>query len=506
MARWRAPHQGADVSEDDRREPRVGAATGRPKPPTGPLVAMIAMLVAAAGIVGVTLAGSGDSVASVDTTTTTTDDGPIVQGASGGTRIADADIAAIAHGMTEGLAANDFATYSAAFDLGPDAIAQQQLLFDNLEKLPLSRLEMVALEFNGRAFNSSGGTVETTAEVAMVHQFEGADPYAVSEAYELDLVRDGPEDEVRVVAMRGAEAGGSLYPQPWDLGPIHVVDAERAVVIGSIEDRELLEQRAGAISAGAGAAIDELSGIDPRPLPPRVVVVVPGPGKTAGDVFFGESGSSIEEIAGVAADQLTAPYDDIEGNPIDAGNEDTFEGAGRIAIDRQYVGEGGDFLNVVSRHETTHLIQYAWQPGREAQQAAFDAGENTWAVDELPRWMTEGFAEYIGQGYAVGGARSGEYRLALEAARRSSFDGLPKGDPSSFYEGSSEDRNARYGLGMTAFMYVEDTRGRDVAVRWAQALFSAPSLEGVERTYADVLGTTSGELEAAWSAWLRARA
>lgn len=495
------------MSEHDRPRSELGPTTpGRPMPPTGPLVAMIAMLVAAAGIVGVTLAGSGDSAASDDTTTTTSSDGPIVQGASGGTRIADADIAAIASAMTEGLAANDFTTYAGAFAMEPDALAQQQQLFDNLELLPLSRLEMVALDFNGRAFDSSGGRVETTAEVAMVHQFDGADPAAVSEAYELELVRDAPDDPVRVVAMRGLDTGAALYPQPWDFGPIHVVSAERAIVIGAAEDRAVLEDRAAAISAGAGAAIDELAGIDPRPLPPRVVVVVPGPGKKATDVFFGDDGSSIVEAAGIAANQLTAPYDDIEGNPINAGGEDTLEGAGRIAIDREHVGEGGEFLTVVSRHETAHLIQYRWQPGREALQTSFDAGENTWAVDELPRWMTEGFAEYIGQGYAAGGARSGEHRLALEAAGRSGFEGLPTGDAGAFYEGSNEDVNARYGLGLTTFMYVEETRGRDVAVRWAHALFNAPSLEGVERAYVDALGTTSAEFQAAWSAWIRARA
>ena len=42
--------------------------------------------------------------------------------------------------------------------------------------------------------------------------------------------------------------------------------------------------------------------------------------------------------------------------------------------------------------------------------------------------------------------------------------------------------SARYGLGMTAFMYVEATKGRDVALRWGHAVFNAPSLKAVDRT------------------------
>jgi hypothetical protein len=430
---------------------------------------------------------------------------PIVNAASGGTRIADADVAALAREMTAGLQAGDFDAYAASFDLDLNELAHQRMVFDNLEQLPLSRKEVVALDFNGRAFDSAGKRVRTKAEVALVHQFDGADLTAVSEAYELDLVRSGPKADVRVVGMKGEDSGATLYPQPWDLGPIHVVAAERAIVIGTAEDAALLDTHAAAISDGAGSALDELSQVDPRPFPRRVVVAVPGTGKDAYSVFLGSSPNKVVEAAGVAVDQLSAPYEDIEGNRIESGDNDSFQGAGRISLDRVYVGRGGAFLTELSRHETTHLAQYVWRAGNSDKELAYEQGENTWAIDDLPRWMIEGFADYVGNGY-LGAVGSGEYRLALAAARRPGFAGLPHGGPQSFYEGSLDDVNARYGLGMTAFMYVEATRGRPTALSWAHALFHAPSLEAVDRTYADVLQTTPAAFEAAWSSWLRSQA
>jgi hypothetical protein len=463
---------------------------------------MLAMFAIAAGILVWGFSG-GDG----GSTSAKGGDGPIVNGASGGTRIADADVSALADEMTAGFKAKDFAAYAAAFQMSPQDRAAQQQLFDNWQLVPFSRFEIVALDFNARAFDSGGGKVQTKAEVAMVHTFDGADLTAVSEAYELDLVKAGPKAKVQVVGIKGVDSGGSLYPQLWDRGPIHVAVADRAIVLGSAADAGLIDSRVALISAGAGQALDELAGSDPRPLPRKVVVSVPGEGKDAYDVYQGDSPDRFIEARGMALDQLNAPYDDIEGNPIDSGSDelDTFEGAGRVALDRKAVADGGLELAAVAKHETTHLVQFAWQATNTDTQEAFDKGEDTWATSDLPRWMTEGFADYVSRGYLADATRSYEYAGALAAARKPGFKGMPKGTD-DFYDAPLEEVNARYGLGMSAFMYVEATKGRDVAVKWGHALFNAPSLKAVDRTYSEVLGTTPQAFEAAWSSWLRGRA
>jgi hypothetical protein len=406
--------------------------------------------------------------------------------------------------MSDGLASGDFEAYSASFALSPENEAQQREIFANLQSVPFSRKDVVALEFDKRAYDSSGGEVATTAAVSLVHQIEGADLLAVGQRYGLSLVKEDPDAPVVVVAVGEPDySGASLYPQPWDLGPMHVAATERAVIFGAAEDAAMIDAAAPLVDAGAGEALDGLGGQGVS-LPRRVVVAIPGADETI-DSFYDDQSTVITEASGVAIDQMTAPFTDIEGNEIAGHDSDTYEGAGRIVISRGTAEAGGQRLREVAAHETAHLVQFAWRPTNSQSEAAHQAGEDAVMIEGTPRWMTEGFADYAGHGYGPGAAGSDEYRWALQAARNGGAE-LHKGDARSFYEGGPEAVAQRYGLGMTAFMYVEETRGRDVALRWGFSLFNAPSTEALGRTYTDHLGTSAAEFEAAWSAWLRGRA
>ncbi|MEO6628772.1 MAG: hypothetical protein ABIP03_09415 [Aquihabitans sp.] len=480
----------------------------RPGPSRGALIGLAAMVVAAIAIVAVTVGGSDDDPAKVatgssTTVTSTTRSGPNVIEASGGTRILPADVGAIAAEMTEGLTSGDFERYSASFAMSAEDEAAQRLIFDNLRKVPMTRQDMVALKFERRAYNSSGGEVATVAAVGLIHQIDGADPRAIGQRYGLSLVKKGPEAPVQVVKIGEPDIrGASMYPQPWDLGPLHVITTERSVILGAKEDAALLDAAAPLINAGAARALDGLArqGVD---IPRRVVVAVPGADESIDSLYSIQDNLIVSEASGVALDQITAPMFDIEDKEIAGHDTDNFHGAGRIVISRGTVEGRGARLTEVAAHETAHLVQFLWRPTLSESQTAFEAGEYT--VDDIPRWMTEGFGDYVGNNFLPGATASDEYRLAIAAARSGGVE-LHKGDVESFYRGGLTAVNTRYGLGMTAFMYIEDTKGRDGALNWAFAAFHAPSAEALVRIYRDHLGTTPAEFEAAWSSWLRARA
>src|SRR5690606_7186511 len=104
---------------------------------------------------------------------------------------------------------------------------------------------------------------------------------------------------VRVVGVGEPDyAGASLYPQPWDLGPMHVISTERSVIFGAAEDAAMLDAAAPLIDAGAGQVLDSLGGQGVT-LPRRVVVAVPGADESNSSLYALDEGTTIVEASGV---------------------------------------------------------------------------------------------------------------------------------------------------------------------------------------------------------------
>ncbi|MCB5181628.1 hypothetical protein, partial [Streptomyces antimicrobicus] len=177
------------------------------------------------------------------------------------------------------------------------------------------------------------------------------DTASAESARELDLAGDA--GRWRVTADRPAPGAPAL---PWDQGPVTVVRGERSLVLGTGQDRALLE----AVAGLADRAVPDAGAAWPGPWAGRVVVLVP----RSLDAMAALLGRPAAQYRGLAA-VTTATV-----------------GAGAAPADRVVLNpEGWAELSpagrrIVLTHEVTHVATRAATTAR------------------TPLWLSEGFADW----------------------------------------------------------------------------------------------------------------
>jgi hypothetical protein len=278
----------------------------------------------------------------------------------------------------------------------------------------------------------------------------------------------------RVTVRRGssgwlvvAEATSGRRAQPWDLGAISTVRGRRSLVIGIDTPTSTLRSYARL----ADAAVPDISAVWGTDWNQRPVVLVPRTVAQLGRAL-GRTPASLAGYAAVTTGELRA---DDEADPALRVWLNTPSMAALSSLGRR----------VVVRHELTHVATNA--PG----------------TPDVPLWLEEGFAEYVG--YRGSGIQlSDELRELVQAQRSGSppahlptqktFDGS---DVDLAYEGAD-----------LACRVIAEKHGQKQLVRLYRLTIDGHGTEAanLEAALRAVTGSGTAALESAWHARLRALA
>lgn len=254
-------------------------------------------------------------------------------------------------------------------------------------------------------------------------------------------------------------------PELWDLARVSVVRGEHSLVLAASGAGDVA-----LLAAEVDAAARAVDAAWPLRWTARVVVELPA---DVGQLQRLVDRPGAQNLAGV-----TSSRDDGDGPVVRVRlNPETYRGM--VPLARQ----------ILLRHEITHAAQYA-QPYRN-----------------LPIWLVEGTAEYLG--YAGSGVPDDVVASTLLGEVR---DGrLPRALPGEqqfgFTRGETDRRRA-YELSWAATRAIVDRYGVDRLFAFYTAVLDADgSADARERAaLRDVLGISGGEFRQLWQAWLRSRA
>ncbi|MFJ3923777.1 hypothetical protein [Streptomyces sp. NPDC090022] len=294
------------------------------------------------------------------------------------------------------------------------------------------------------------------AAAELRYRLAGYDAAPATAAREVELTSAG--GAWRVTAERPAPGAPA---QPWDQGPVTVVHGTHALVLGTGQDRALLE----AVADTVDGAVPAAGSAWPRPWAGRVVVLVPG----SLDAMAALLGRPPSQYAGTAA--VTTAATGAGAGPAD-----------RVVVNPQaYAQLSGAGRRIVLTHEVTHV----------ATRAA--------TTERTPLWLSEGFADWAAY---RGSADDVPARAAPALARAVRAGQLPPALPAdeAFGFGGEAEASARAYEG--AWLAC-----RLIAARWGEAalvaLYEAAGREPLPEALRRTLGTDLPGLTQAWRAELR---
>ncbi len=251
----------------------------------------------------------------------------------------------------------------------------------------------------------------------------------------------------------------------WDHEPVDAARAGEVLVLGRRGDARLQP-----LADAAERARAEVADFWSAPWPGTVVVVLPSSPRLLDPLVETRDGS--EQVA------VTLWRAAKHGTVI------------RVMFNPEVYDQMPELAReIVARHEITHVAQDALPRG------------------EVPVWLVEGIAEYVGyRGTGFSDAWIGRELLA---------DVRASGPPTSWptdaafaLDGSAESRAIAYQQGWSFCRMVADRYGEDTLVPFyaAVARGSGSADERLDRAAARVLDTDAGTLLRQWQEWLRAAA
>lgn len=185
-----------------------------------------------------------------------------------------------------------------------------------------------------------------------------------------------------------ADLGGASWVGPWDFGPIVVRRGASSLVLGHPQDAAEIPR----IAAAVDAAVPVVSGVWGTDWTRQVAVLVPASGAEL-DTLTGQ-GTALTDVSAVSVSDAF----DSDGSPL---GQRIVVNAGAFA---RLTPTG---LRIVVQHEVTHIA------------TAASTG------DSSPRWLVEGFAEYVGNLGSGQRVRVAAGELAADVRRGASPAALP---------------------------------------------------------------------------------
>ena len=358
-----------------------------------------------------------------------------------------------------------------------DATARTQA--ESLAQLPVaewtSQLDTAhAAEFGGltdlgasadarREYGDNAYVVRTIVR----YRLSGFDRSEVTAAHEVTVVYEG--GDWHVVVDEPTDGSREL----WDLGPFRIVRGLHSTVLGI----------GGAGTNGAGVAapsgatlrnyaeaadigVRDVTKLWGRQWQQQVLVIAPGTTATMASLL-GRTTREYRQIAAVTTAELGG------GASISRGD--------RVFINPEAFAQlGPQGRTIVLRHEITHVATLAA------------------ARDNMPTWLEEGFADYIG--YRGSGVSDGA--IVAELTRYVADGGRPRTLPSDEdYVGTNPHLVEAYEESWLAARMVADTYGSARLVRLYRAVHqdtAASPSDGVDMAFRDVLGVSFDQFTRQW--------
>ena len=262
--------------------------------------------------------------------------------------------------------AHDRHAFLADVDDAPKAITfwrDQASEFDNLARLPLARWSYTVDAPTGdhAAQAAAGrrlGAKALVVKIDLRYAVRRADPVPSTRSLWWTFVR---RDGHVVVAGDDAlaDAGGTSWRGPWDFGRLTIVRGSSSLVLGHADPAGL-----SAVAATVDAAIPAVSAVWGDGWTRYVAVIVPATEEELSSEVDDGSPVSTADAAAAVSDAIDPLTGALLGQRLIV-NPDVLTKL--TALGRQ----------IVIRHEVTHIA----------------AGRFT--TDSTPRWLAEGFAEYV---------------------------------------------------------------------------------------------------------------
>jgi hypothetical protein len=179
-----------------------------------------------------------------------------------------------------------------------------------------------------------------------------------------------------------ARTGGASWTGPWDYGRLLAVRGRASLVLGHPSDSGSLPR----IAAAADAAVPAVTDVWGPDWTRRVAVLVPGSQREV-SALLGASGATLTDISAVAVS--------------DAGEPNGAPPSGqRLVLNPAALHRLSPIgLGIVVRHEVTHIA------------SAASTGPSS------PRWLVEGFADYVGNRGSGQSVRAAAPELRADVAR-----------------------------------------------------------------------------------------
>jgi hypothetical protein len=241
---------------------------------------------------------------------------------------------------------------------------RQSQLIDNISDVPLKTWTYaVSAQVTDASAQQAAakryGAPALIVRVSLVYQLAGIDQTPTPHDLWWTFVRRGGR-----VYLAGdndlAQAGGVSWQGPWDFGPVVVARGSASLMLGHIASALQLTKLADVVDA----AIPAVTAVWGSEWSQRVAVFVPDSATEFAALVGTAAGTDVSAVA------LTDGVDPVSHQPYGQ----------RLVFEPNVLGTlSGVGEQIVVRHEITHL-------------ATATATSST-----TPRWLVEGFADYVGQ-------------------------------------------------------------------------------------------------------------
>jgi hypothetical protein len=255
----------------------------------------------------------------------------------------------------------------------------------------------------------------------------------------------------------------------WDYAPVHVIRRHSVLVLGPRSQLGTMVEVAGQVEA----AIPQVTAVWGAHWARRVVVLVPSSQREMGRIDADRG--DLDQIAALTSSEVSS----VNGRPAPVGDRVTINPLNWPKLGR--IGAA-----VVLAHELTHVASRA------------DTGSQT------PKWLSEGFADYVG-------FRDADVAVTVAAAELATdvrAGRLPKRLPSDHaFRGANKALPQVYEASWLACRYIATRYGQPALVRFYRAVGTSRQTTSVAVATAlhRVLGLTRRRFVARWRGYVHAQ-
>lgn len=379
-------------------------------------------------------------------------------------------VAAMLLRRAKALAEGDRAAFLETVDANRSEFRTEQARwFDNLAAVPFAQWKL-------RLAGSTAETVVPAAARTLADHLGGGSFAALVEGeFRIEGHDNAGQHYDRVVALtpRGGRwyVSGSFEPtgrpahrELWDVGTVHVLEAKHGLVLG-LEPVEKLRIYASELDR----AVPDVDKIWDAPWARRAIVVVT---RTEAEmaVLLGGDAAGYRQLAAVTRGEL--------------GLEEESAAAERIIVNPKAYRDLSEIgRRVIMRHEVAHVA------ARSRTQA--------WT----PRWLAEGFADYVG--YRSSGLPTRTVAQELAAEVRKGF--VPRALPTDESFAATNSALAQtYELSWLACRLIaERYGGSETLVEFYRTVGGPGGGTEVGRAFRDVLGISAEQFTSMWRDYVR---